>query len=88
MVTAIRETVTVKAGGVVEVRSPALHEGDRADVIVLVDVTPTSAPLPPASPAPPPVPTWGAFLGSAPGRFGSVAAVDAYIRELRDEWDR
>ena len=29
---------------------------------------------------------WGAG-GRGPGAHGSAAAVDAYIRELRDEWD-
>ncbi|HZN68894.1 MAG TPA: hypothetical protein VFB66_26680 [Tepidisphaeraceae bacterium] len=37
MVAAIRQQVTVKADGVIEVRSPDLRAGDRAEVIVLVE---------------------------------------------------
>jgi hypothetical protein len=37
MVAAIRQTVTVGAGGRVEVQSPELKEGTRAEVIVLVE---------------------------------------------------
>ena len=33
---AIRTTVTVQRGGVIEITSPELKEGDRAEVIVLV----------------------------------------------------
>ena len=44
MVAAIRQTVTVGAGGRVEVQSPELEEGARAEVIVLVEqaIAPTS----------------------------------------------
>jgi hypothetical protein len=37
MVAAIRQTVTVQQGGVVQVSSPELTEGARAEVIVLVE---------------------------------------------------
>lgn len=37
MVAAIRQTVTVGEGGVIEVRSPELRPGARAEVIVLVE---------------------------------------------------
>jgi hypothetical protein len=40
MSAAIKQTVTVKQGGVVEIRSPHLHEGDQAEVTVVV-VQPT-----------------------------------------------
>ena len=36
MNTAVRQTVTVQAGGVVHFASPELHEGTEAEVIVLV----------------------------------------------------
>ena len=32
----IKQTVTVRQGGVVEVHSPDLHEGDRAEVTIVV----------------------------------------------------
>ncbi len=37
MVAAIRQTVTVQSGGKVEVRSPKLLEGAKAEVIVLIE---------------------------------------------------
>ena len=37
MVAAIRQTVTIQAGGRLEVQSPELHAGDRAEVIVLIE---------------------------------------------------
>jgi hypothetical protein len=42
MVAAIRQQVTVKADGMIEVRSPDLRAGDRAEVIVLVESSPSS----------------------------------------------
>lgn len=81
MVAAIRQQVTVQPGGVVEVRSSELTPGARADVIVLVgDSDPVDKQIP--------TPTWASFIGSAKGRFKSIEEVDAYIRALRDEWDR
>jgi hypothetical protein len=46
MATAIRQTVTIGSGGRVEVRSPQLKEGSRAEVIVLLeDSTPIATKL-------------------------------------------
>lgn len=42
MVAAIRQQVTVVADGLLEVRSPELRAGARAEVIVLVDQSPVS----------------------------------------------
>jgi hypothetical protein len=39
MTAAIRQTVTVGPGGRIEVRSPDLTEGSRAEVIVLVETS-------------------------------------------------
>ena len=39
MVAAIRQTVTVQSDGTVEVRSPELRAGARAEVIVLIEGT-------------------------------------------------
>jgi hypothetical protein len=36
MSSTIRQTVTVRPGGLVEIRSPELHEGDQAEVTVVV----------------------------------------------------
>jgi hypothetical protein len=43
MVTAIRQTVTIQSGGTLEVRSPELRAGDRAEVIVLIEEKPGQA---------------------------------------------
>ena len=37
MVGAIRQTLTIQSAGTVEVRSPELRAGDRAEVIVLIE---------------------------------------------------
>ena len=76
MVAAIRQTVTVGEGGVIEVRSPELRPGARAEVIVLVEPQPSVRR------------SLSSFIGSGRGCFSSVEEVDAYIREQRDEWDR
>ena len=36
MPAAIKQIVTVRPGGVVEVRSPELHEGERAEVTIVI----------------------------------------------------
>jgi hypothetical protein len=76
MVAAIRQQVTVQAGGLVEVRSPELQPGARAEVIVLVE----NGDRPRRS--------LESFIGAGKGGFGSAEEVDAYIRGLRDEWER
>ena len=78
MVAAIRQQVTVQPGGVVEVRSPELTPGARAEVIVLVE----------GDPALRPQRSLESFIGAGQGQFRSVEEVDSYIRELRDEWER
>ena len=80
MVTAIRQQVTVQPGGVIEVRSPELTPGAQAEVIVLIEAAPATGVAPKR--------TLSSFIGAGKGSFRSVEEVDAYIRELRDEWDR
>lgn len=80
MVAAIKQTVRVQAGGPVEVRSPDLPEGARAEVIILLQ---DEAGAPPSTPPP----TWAEIIGSGRGAFASVEEIDAYVRGLRDEWD-
>jgi len=76
MVAAIRQLVTVKSGGVIEIRSPELEPGSRAEVIVLVE--PTISPQR----------TLSSFRGAAKGVYASVQEADAFIRSERDSWDR
>ncbi len=82
MLAAIKQQVTVQPGGVVGVRSPELTPGATVEVITLIE-QPAGDP-PPASFAR----TSGSFIGSATGQFKSAEDVDAYVRELRDEWER
>jgi hypothetical protein len=80
MATAIKQRVTVKEGGVIEVRSDQLRPGAEAEVIVLLDDT-----LPHATPQS--RRTLSSFIGAGKGLFNSVQEVDAHIRGLRDEWE-
>jgi len=78
MVAAIRQQVTVQPGGLVEVRSPELQPGARAEVIVLVEAQNGDQPRR----------SLDSFIGAGKGGFGTAEEVDAYIRGLRDEWER
>jgi hypothetical protein len=59
MVAAIRQNVMVQAGGVVEVRSPELIPGARAEVIVLVEQPLVANVAPGRAPA-----DWRRFAGA------------------------
>jgi len=75
MVTALKQLVTVKPGGVVEVRSDELEPGTTAEVIVLVE-SPAEAPR-----------SLSSFIGVGKGCFSDVQEADAFIRGERDAWD-
>ncbi|HSZ59708.1 MAG TPA: hypothetical protein VK797_28955 [Tepidisphaeraceae bacterium] len=75
MVAALKQLVTVKPGGVVEVRSDELKAGTTAEVIVLVES------------ASEPARSLSSFIGSGKGCFTDVQEVDAFIRGERDAWD-
>ncbi|HYE19145.1 MAG TPA: hypothetical protein VEA69_11910 [Tepidisphaeraceae bacterium] len=81
MVAAIKQTVTVGPGGVVQVSSPELRVGARAEVIVLVDAPEDASPSTPG-------PGLSSFIGKGKGLFKSVEEVDQFIRSERDQWDR
>jgi hypothetical protein len=72
MVAAIKQTLTVKDDGILEIHSPELRSGSRVEVTVLVED------------AERPLPTMSAWFGAGRGRFKSVEEIDAYIREERD----
>jgi hypothetical protein len=82
MVAAIKQTVTVGPGGVVQVTSPELQPGTRAEVIVLVQSVDQKS-EPSADEAP-----LTSFIGSGKGSFSSIEEADAFIRNERDAWDR
>lgn len=76
MIRAIRERVTVKRGGVVEVRRADLPEGAEADVIVMIE-EPLAEP-----------PALGTLVGKAKGCFATASEADSSLRAEREEWDR
>jgi hypothetical protein len=76
MTQAIRESITVKQEGVIEIHNPALSVGTRAEVIVLVE-PPVSEDRPLAS-----------YLGRGQGCFADANEVDSFLRAERESWER
>ena len=77
MVQAVRIKARVQAGGRIAVQDSALPEGAEAEVIVLLsDASPEPAPRP-----------LRRIVGSGTGLFSSAHDADAYVKQLRDEWD-
>jgi hypothetical protein len=76
MVQALKQRITIGAGGRVQIDHTDLPEGRAAEVIVLLEE--------PASPAARPL---SSLFGAWKGQFASPEEVDAYVRELRDEWE-
>jgi len=79
MQTALKAAATVLPGGRIEIADAQLPVGETVDVIVLL-------PLPPVEPRRSLADVLAASPG--PGAFQTVEAVDAYIREERDAWER
>lgn len=80
MISEVKTTATVKPGGLVEVRSDDLTEGTTVEVIVRIKVSESQETKPKGL----------ALLLSATegkGHFSSIADVDEFIRQERDEWD-
>ena len=75
MTVAIRQTVRIQSGGVIEVCSPELREGYNADVIILMD-----GPVAEHQ-------TMVSMIGAAKGGFATSEEVDDFIREERNAWD-
>lgn len=76
MLRAIRERVTIKPGGMIEIHRPELPVGTEAEVIIMVEQP--AVELPPLA----------SFVGKGKGCFSSAAEVDAFIRAERDQWER
>jgi hypothetical protein len=76
MVHALRQKVTVKPGGVVELRSPELVPGSIVEVIILQEKeygkTKNLAEL----------------IGAGKGVFNTPEEADEFIRRERDKWDQ
>ena len=76
MTNAIRQRVTVQPGGVIEVRSPELTAGARAEVIILLE-----------EPQEPPRRSLRSIIGSGKGCFATPEEADAFLRQERDSWE-
>ena len=72
---AIRQKVTVKAGGRIELCAPELAEGTQADVIVIEEPPPLA------------LRSLTALLGQGRGAYATPEAADAFLRGERDAWD-
>jgi hypothetical protein len=79
MVRAIKERAIIGPAGRVVIDHSDLPEGSAADVIVMVDDQTIIAQ--PARPL-------ASYVGALKNQFNSPADADAYLRELRDEWER
>ncbi|HOE12165.1 MAG TPA: hypothetical protein PLQ35_02195 [bacterium] len=82
MIQAIKETVRIQPGGVIEIRRPQLPEGALAEVIVMLE---SDTPIRDAVSS---VPRLTDFFGACKGLFASATEADGFIRELREEWER
>ncbi len=72
MIQAIKETVIIRSGGLIEIRRSDLPEGAAAEVIIIVDGS--------GSPPPP----LASLLGKAHSGYVCGAEADAF---LRTEWN-
>ncbi|MBI2799494.1 MAG: hypothetical protein HYX63_04300 [Gammaproteobacteria bacterium] len=75
MLHAIRQKITVQAGGRIELCAPELAEGTRADVIVIEE------------PAPEVLRSLSELLGQGRGAYATPEAADAFLRGERDAWE-
>ena len=76
MARTIKERVTIKDGGIIEIHHADLPVGATAEVTVLVD-----------APANESV-SLESMIGKGKGCFGSAAEIDAFLRAERDAWER
>jgi len=76
--TAIRQEVTVQANGLIEVRSPELHEGDIAEVTVRVKAVPAKS-------EDGNKPSWRDFIGAF-GSGGGSSDNESIDRDLADSY--
>jgi len=75
MVRAVKRTVTIQAGGRIEVTSTELPEGQQAEVIVLVSEHARAK-------------SYASLFGCGKGAFASPDETDAFLRKERDAWNR
>lgn len=71
----VREEVIVKPGGLVEVRSPDLPEGAKAEVLVFVEEPETSER------------TLSSFIGTGKGCYKTPEEAHEILSRERDRWE-
>lgn len=76
MINAIKKEVTVQSGGLIEIRSPELKAGMRAEVIVILEEA-----------RQPQRRLLRNIIGTGKGSFSSPEEADAFIRRERDAWE-
>jgi hypothetical protein len=74
MSNAIRRIVTVQSGSRIEIHTPELPPGTRAEVVVL-EIPAATAKRP-----------FSELLGQGRGAFATPEEADAYLRRERDQW--
>lgn len=75
MIHAIKQLVTVQAGGRIELDAPGLKPGSRAEVIILeIEELPQKR-------------TLSSLIGTAKGSFSTPEEADAFLRKERDTWE-
>lgn len=76
MITAIKQEVTVRQNGIVEIRSPELRPGMLAEVVVLLKNVMEMQPR-----------RLSSLIGSGKGAFDRPEDADDFIRRERDRWE-
>ena len=77
MATTIKRSVTVQPGGRIEISSPELTPGARAEVTVLVEDGKARPPRRPLA----------SYVGACKGSFATADEVDDFLRRERDAWE-
>lgn len=73
MIQAIKKEVTIQPGGRIEITSPELKPGMRAEVVVMITEYKFNR--------------LTSFIGKGKGGFASPNEADAFIRRERDTWE-
>jgi hypothetical protein len=81
MVRAIKEQVTIKPGGVIEIRRPELPTGTVVEVIVMMNESEGAASTGRVAPL-------SSLFGKVQNCFGNGHEADAFLRAERDAWQR
>ena len=71
----VREEVVVKPGGLVELRSPDLPEGAKAEVLVFIENSNPSSR------------TLSSFIGTGKGCYKTPEEADEFLSRERDRWE-